>query len=119
MPEEVAMAGPFLRLPLLLMLATPALAQDRVAGQKVYMANCMACHGMEANGKGPAAVSLQPPPSDFTSASFWATRDAAAVRRSIRAGRPGTPMMPFAQLSDSDLDNLVAFLESKRPAAVP
>ncbi len=102
-------------LSLLLLAASSAQAKDPAAGQRVYLANCMACHGMNADGKGPAAISLQPPPSDFTSETFWATRDAASIRTSIRAGRPGTPMMPFTQLSDADLDNLIAFLESKRP----
>lgn len=95
--------------------ASPARAADLAAGQKVYMANCMACHGISADGKGPAAASLQPPPADFTSPSFWASRDAAKVKSVIKTGKPGTPMMPFTQLSDQDLDNLVAFLESKRP----
>lgn len=99
----------------LLALPATAFAQDTTAGKKVYMANCMACHGMEADGKGPAAVSLKPPPSDFTSAEFWQTRTTDQVKATIRTGKPGTAMMPFAQLSDSDLDNLVAYLDDKRP----
>ncbi|MCK6506210.1 cytochrome c [Myxococcota bacterium] len=104
-------------LALLVGVALPgaARAADLAAGQKVYMANCMACHGISADGKGPAAASLQPPPADFTSPSFWASRDTAKVKSVIKTGKPGTPMMPFTQLSDQDLENLVAFLESKKP----
>jgi len=98
-----------------LLLLSGAQAADLVAGEKVYMANCMACHGMSADGKGPAAVSLQPPPADFTSATFWETRTEDKVKATVRTGKPGTPMMPFAQISDGDLDNLVAFLRSKAP----
>ena len=100
---------------LALCASTTATAADLTAGQKVYMANCMACHGISADGKGPAAASLQPPPADFTSPSFWASRDAAKVKSVIKTGKPGTTMMPFTQLSEQDLENLVAFLESKKP----
>ena len=101
----------------LIALAFPAtaFAQDTTAGKKVYMANCMACHGMEADGKGPAAASLKPPPVDFTSAEFWKNRTTGQVKDTIRTGKPGTAMMPFSQLSDTDLDNLVAYLDGKRP----
>lgn len=111
--DEVAMTAPLL---LALALAAPsAQAADIEAGKAVYMANCMACHGTQADGKGPAAAALQPPPADFTSAEFWKTRTAADVKNTIQAGKPGTAMMPFANLSGADLDNLVAFLQSKAP----
>ena len=90
-----------------------ARAADLKAGEKVYLANCMACHGMQADGKGPAAAALQPPPADFTNPTFWATRSNDQVKAVIKSGKPGTPMMPFAQLSATDVDNLVAYLRSK------
>lgn len=94
---------------------TPALAADVEAGKAVYMANCMACHGVKADGKGPAATALQPPPVDFTSADFWKDRSDDSVRATIQSGKPGTAMMPFANLSGDDLTNLVAFLRTKAP----
>lgn len=92
-----------------------ASAADAAKGQAVYTANCMACHGVNADGKGPAAAALKPAPTDFTSAAFWVDMTGAQLKSSIRTGKPGTPMMAFGKLSETDLDNLVAFLEAKKP----
>lgn len=35
------------------------------AGQQVYTTNCASCHGDSGAGDGPAAASLNPPPSDL------------------------------------------------------
>ena len=75
----------------------------------------MACHGTNADGKGPAAAALKPAPADFTSAVFWVDKTSAQLKSAIRTGKPGTPMMAFGKLSETDLDNLVAFLETKKP----
>jgi mono/diheme cytochrome c family protein len=98
-----------------LALGGSASAADATKGQAVYTANCMACHGTNADGKGPAAAALKPSPTDFTSATFWTNMTSAQLKSSIRTGKPGTPMMAFGKLSETDLDNLVAFLETKKP----
>lgn len=36
------------------------------SGQSLYNENCVPCHGVEGRGDGPAALSLNPPPVDFT-----------------------------------------------------
>jgi mono/diheme cytochrome c family protein len=101
----------------LTMFGPPAAAAgDAAKGGTVYTANCMACHGVNADGKGPAAAAFQPKPTDFTSATFWLDRKDDGIKAVVRTGRPGTPMMPFGKLSEADLDNLVAFLRTKAPA---
>ena len=97
------------------LLIGEASAGDATAGQAVYMANCMACHGQKADGNGPASAALQPKPTDFTSAAYWSGTSDAAIKSAIKSGSPGTSMMGFAQLSDSDLNNVVAFLKTKKP----
>jgi mono/diheme cytochrome c family protein len=47
-----------------------ALAGDAAAGQAVFMANCMSCHGMTGKGDGPVGAALQPPPRDFSVGDF-------------------------------------------------
>jgi high-affinity iron transporter len=108
-------AVPVLSLLVGLLAAPGAHAADATKGQAVYTANCMACHGVNADGKGPAAAALKPAPTDFTSAAFWQGRTNEQVKSAIRTGKPGTPMMAFGKLSEGDLDNLVAFLETKKP----
>jgi len=43
--------------------ATP---DNITAGKKLYGAQCAACHGENGRGNGPAAASINPPPSDLT-----------------------------------------------------
>jgi len=102
-------------LPVLLALGT-AEAADAAKGKATYTANCMACHGTAADGKGPAAMALDPKPTDFTSAAFWADASKPELKKVIKTGKPGTPMAPFPQLSDDDVANLIAYLESFKPS---
>lgn len=101
----------------LLLLLPAAEAGDAAAGKELYAANCTACHGVKGDGRGPAAVALNPKPADFTSASFWQGRTDAQVAGSIRSGRPGTSMTGFTQLSEGDLDDLVTYLRTLAPTA--
>ena len=102
----------------LLLLLGLARADDaaEAQGRKLYMANCMSCHGAAADGQGPAAAALRPRPTDFTAAAWWVGRTDEQVKAAIRTGSPGTPMMGFARLSESDLDQIVAFLRTKAAA---
>ena len=96
----------------------PVHAEDSAAGQRIYMSNCMACHGEKADGKGPAAAALNPRPANFTDPVFWSTRSDAQIKAVILGGKPGTAMMSFAQIKGADLDALVGWLRA-RPAAAP
>jgi len=71
-------------------------------GEKVYAANCVACH--QASGKGlPPAF----PPLD---GSKIATGDKKAHIDIVLGGRPGTAMAAFGkQLSDTDIAAVVTF----------
>ena len=90
-------------------------AADVAKGEAVYQANCSACHGQAADGKGPAGPALNPGPSDFTAADWWQGKDDVSIKASIKNGSPGTAMMPFAHLADEDVANIIAFLRSKQP----
>ncbi|MDG1480970.1 MAG: cytochrome c [Myxococcota bacterium] len=100
---------------LIMLLTAPASAGDAAAGKAVYQANCMACHGTSADGNGPAAMALKPAPTDFTSAAFWEGKSSGDLKKTIRSGSPGTSMMAFSQLSDTQIENIIAFLETKKP----
>ncbi len=89
-----------------------ALAADPAAGRAVFEANCTACHGLAGDGKGPAALALKVKPADFTQAVWWSTRTDTDVAASIRAGKPGTPMVAFSSLTDVQVADLVAYLRS-------
>jgi len=95
---------------------TKAYAADVDAGKTIYDRNCLACHGAAGGGDGPAARALRPPPTAFNTSAYWASKKPAAVKASIRSGRPGTSMMAFGSLDDAQIDNVVAYLRSLAPA---
>lgn len=96
-----------------LLLATLALADgDPAAGKALFSANCTACHGTSGDGRGPAALALVPAPPDFTAATFQRARTDVQLVASIRAGRPGTTMAAFTQLSEPEVRDIVAYLRT-------
>ncbi|MEL6343907.1 MAG: cytochrome c [Myxococcota bacterium] len=88
---------------------------DVEKGEALYQSNCMACHGVNADGKGPAAAALQPAPADFTAAAFWEGKTDEQLTAVIKNGSPNTAMIGFGRLSDEQLADIVAFLRAKAP----
>lgn len=89
---------------LLALLALPlSAAWAAPDGARLYARNCAACHGED--GSGGIGVPLALP-------SFQATVDDAYLRKTIRIGRPGRVMPAFAQLSDAEVDAIVAHVRS-------
>ena len=86
-------------------------------GRVLYEQRCAACHGTSGAGDGPAAAAMEPHPRNLRDADFWRGRTTAELRQVVRNGKPGTLMAPFAgALSDAEIDAVVAFLQSFRPA---
>ncbi|HEX7465453.1 MAG TPA: cytochrome c oxidase subunit II [Usitatibacter sp.] len=71
------------------------------AGEKLYAANCAACH--QPTGKG------MPPAFPALDGSKVATGPKAAHLATVLKGRPGTAMAPFAQLADADLAAIITY----------
>lgn len=84
---------------------TPSLASigDPVAGQKVFASTCDQCHPNANAGVGPA---LHGP---AFSARF---PDNTSLEAFIRAGKDVMPAFPPSALSDTNLNNIVAYLRS-------
>jgi len=51
---------------LIVLTASPALAQDETTGRDTYLRYCATCHGLEARGDGPMGPSLILLPKDLT-----------------------------------------------------
>lgn len=104
---------------------------DRVAagerpaatGEELYSTFCVACHGPEGRGDGPAEGFCRVPPADLTRAEFKvrSTRTGslpsdADVAGVIRRGAGGDGAMPsFAFLKDEDIGRLVARIKAFSP----
>jgi mono/diheme cytochrome c family protein len=97
-------------------VAAPALADDR--GKIVYITRCSPCHGAEGRGDGPGSGAIEPKPRNFRDPEFWKTRTEAQIREAILKGRPGTLMSPFeGALTDAEIDGVIHYLETFKPAA--
>ena len=99
-------------------------AGDLAKGKETYKMICETCHGPLGKGDGPGAQGLQPPPRDFTKGEFkfdanknGKTGEDADLKGVISKGAfefGGSPLMaPWAGvLSDSDIDNVIAYIRS-------
>jgi len=95
-----------------------AVADEHLEGKRVYQERCVACHGEKGNGDGPIAWAIEPRPRNFADAAFWKERTTAQLRAVVQKGKPGTQMGAFeGVLSDAEIDAVVAFIETFRPAA--
>jgi mono/diheme cytochrome c family protein len=83
-------------------------------GKVLYEQRCVACHGPQGKGDGPAGKSLVPPAADFTSPASR-KKSSAELQRIIEEGKPGTTMTSWkGQLSAGEIIDLMAYLDSLR-----
>jgi len=111
--------------------ATPAAAPattsggDAVKGKDIFNTNCAACHKLDAKATGPA---LRGVGSKYekawlykwihNSADLIKSGDAAAVK--VFEENNKIPMTGFPQLSEADIDNIIAYtMEPKAAAPAP
>jgi mono/diheme cytochrome c family protein len=101
-------------------LPGPAPAADPVeVGKQTYQRHCAQCHGDAGDGQGYAAVHLLPKPRDFTAGKFKLRTTPsgqlptdADLRRVIRQGMPYSSMPAWPQLTDDEVDGLVAYVKT-------
>jgi mono/diheme cytochrome c family protein len=90
----------------------PATPESLANGRALFGQSCVACHGADARGDGPAAAAFNPPPAN--------------LRLSVRTRPPGwlfrvvtygfNRMPPFgSSLSDTQRWDLINYLESLGP----
>ncbi len=85
--------------------AAIASANDASEGKKLFQQNCVFCHQPDAIGKPGFAPSL-------SNKEFLSLASDKFLLSTIRDGRPGTPMMPFAHLGRKKIKQIVAYLRS-------
>ena len=82
----------------------------------VYLDRCRSCHGDAGRGDGVVGRTLDPPPRDFADPRWQQRTSDERIRTVIREGgaaaRLSTSMAAHPDLSDADLDALVAWVRS-------
>lgn len=89
-------------------------------GSRYFRQQCLHCHGMEGNGRGPTGPWVNPPPRDYRQGIFKYTSSAQDqnarkprredVRHVLDFGVEGTSMPSFNILSDYDREALVSYV---------
>jgi DMSO reductase family type II enzyme heme b subunit len=92
---------------------------QREAGRKLYMRKCAQCHGEKGDGRGIASPFFNPPPRDFTSATFKIRTTESGelptdedLKETIKKGIPHTGMPAWPDFTDDQLFNLVYFIKT-------
>jgi len=89
-------------------------AGDSTKGKALYEKHCMACHGPQGKGDGPAGKMLKPQAADFTSAASK-KKSEADYKGIVENGKPGTAMVAWkSQLSQSERDDVIEYVMTLR-----
>ena len=103
----------------------PAPPPQTLPGWPLYDRLCLACHGSDGDGHGPAAPYVSPAPRALVRGELkWRSTPVGQppleddVRTTILLGAPGTAMPGFAAaLTPAQLDDVVAVVRAFAPAA--
>jgi cytochrome c oxidase cbb3-type subunit II len=91
----------------------PASPRSLQHGKYVFVTNCISCHGVTGDGKGPAARYLQPQPFNFTSAQQQSILSDGQMYHAILLGQEGTAMPAWGDiLTVNDIWDLTNFLRT-------
>ena len=80
-------------------------AGDPKLGEQQYNMNCMACHQMDGTGKPGFAPSIR-------NRDFLAIASDDFIRATISKGRLGTAMAPRPDISEENVNHIIAYLRS-------
>jgi mono/diheme cytochrome c family protein len=91
-------------------------ARSDTGAPPLYADRCSSCHGDAGRGDGPAGRTLEPRPRNFTDRSWQESISDDRIRLVIRRGGRATglsaSMAPHPDLSDQQIDALVAYIRA-------
>jgi mono/diheme cytochrome c family protein len=84
-------------------------------GQRIYQRNCLHCHGVKLDGKGPDAASLSVLPTNFHT-YLSRLKDDTELEKTIKQGKQFLGMHNWEDtLTDAQVDDLIAYIRSAAP----
>jgi mono/diheme cytochrome c family protein len=82
-------------------------------GRDIFLTNCVGCHGYTGEGNGPASVSMQPRPFNFTDAEAQKQTSEGQLYHFLLFGLPGSAMPAWGDfLTVNDIWDLINFLRT-------
>jgi mono/diheme cytochrome c family protein len=112
----------FFSLAFVLVTSLSAFAQDAAKGKELFNTNCAACHKLDAKATGPALRDVAAKYDKEwlykwvkNSGELIKSGDAQAVK--VFEENNKVPMTAFPQLSNEDIDNILAYTSEPAPAA--
>ncbi len=92
-------------------------------GRAIYQEYCMACHGVNGEGNGPASKGLYPPPRNFTQGYYKFGHVISGdlpndedFMRILEKGLHGTAMLPWDMTHDQ-MDAVIQYIKTFAPKA--
>ncbi len=111
----------FFSLALTLTISLTAFSQDAAKGKEIFNANCAACHKLDAKATGPALRGVEAKYDKEwlykwikNSGELIKSGDAQAVK--VFEENNKVAMTAFPQLSNEDIDNIIAYTSEPAPA---
>jgi cytochrome c oxidase cbb3-type subunit III len=103
----------------LILSSSGALGETRLSqtdmGQRIYQRNCLRCHGVSLDGKGPDAASLSVPPANFHT-YLSRLKDDAELEKTIKQGKQFLGMHNWEDtLTEEQVHDLIAYIRSAAP----
>ncbi len=87
---------------------------DQEQGKRLYVQNCLQCHGRRGGGDGELAAELKPAPTNFLNDELMAHSSPLEAFNSIKLGVAGTAMRPYTELTDDEAWQLAFYVKSLR-----
>ncbi len=93
---------------------TPITWPDKANGHRLYVQNCLQCHGPKGGGDGNLAMGLKPAPTNFLDDSLMASTSPFTAYNTIKLGVEGTAMRAFTDLTNNEAWDLAFYIKSLR-----
>jgi cytochrome c oxidase cbb3-type subunit I/II len=88
-------------------------ANDLTQGRMYYLQNCMACHGQNGLGDGPASAAMKyTKPRNFVEEKFKYGSSFNQIMKTVENGIPGTPMPSWKFLPLQERSLIVKYIMS-------
>jgi len=89
----------------------PDRTPDVREGERIFRQNCAVCHGVSGNGRGPAALKLNPHPANLTDRDFMRMESPFSVFSTVNVGVADAAMPAWhGILSDQEIWNVVFYV---------